>query len=37
MGSYENEMETLVREANSAIMKYKEAYEANKRKDNSED
>lgn len=37
VSSYENEMETLVREANAAIMKYKEAYEANKRKDTSED
>ena len=29
--------ETLVREANAAIMKYKEAYDANKKKDTTED
>ena len=29
-------METLVREANSAISKYKDAYDANKKKDTSE-
>jgi len=30
-------MEQLVREANNAISKYKEAYEANKKKDTSEE
>ena len=30
-------MEALVREANNAISKYKDAYEANKKKDNNEE
>ena len=37
VNSYEHEMETLVREANNAITKYKEAYETNKKKDTSEE
>lgn len=35
--SFKKKQETLVREANAAIMKYKDAYEANKKKDTSED
>lgn len=37
VNSYEHEMEALVREANNAITKYKEAYENNKKKDTSEE